>query len=189
MDVSSSIEIKCTTCYIKGVVNAQLNVAENFDAGAAIQQTIGNFTDEVSNLTNTMKDEFIAYAKGVVTKFSDGIDPDDFEFPTFNHTFDLDLPPVPDTDLLVTFDGMEMYVKLATTLNLGATYTLNLFSSNTPVGLSVGKNLRAGLVFTIDLILSAQGAIEISNGFHLKLKDGIAIHIPLFGDSVSSLEL
>ncbi|KAF2795410.1 hypothetical protein K505DRAFT_373905 [Melanomma pulvis-pyrius CBS 109.77] len=187
VEVEGSIEITCTTCYIKGLAKAQLTIADGFDAGTILQKTIDNVHDQVENLTDKVEDHFQQYVSGVVTKLSDGFDADDFAFPTFPFAFDIDVPAIPQCDLLFTFDGMEMYIALETSLSLGATYTLNLFSSNTPLGISVGKNLRAGLVFTLDLILMVEGSIDISNGFHIKLDDGVSIHIPLFDDKVGSI--
>jgi hypothetical protein len=125
--------------------------------------------------------------QSVVSNFTAGIDVDDFAFPTINATFDIDVPAIPQTDLQFTFDDMEMYIALDTSLSLGATYALNLFTFNSPVGMSVGNALKVGLVFNIDLILTVGGAIDISSGFHIKLDDGIAINIPLFDDKVGNL--
>jgi hypothetical protein len=134
-----------------------------------------------------VENQFKVYVQSTVTKLSDGIDTDDFAFPTINATFNVDVPAIPQTDLQFTFDGLEMYIELDTSLSVGATYTLNLFSSNSIVGISGGKALKVGLVFTIDLILAVEGAINISNGFHIKLDDGITINIPLFDDKVGNL--
>jgi hypothetical protein len=143
--------------------------------------------DEIERLTESVENQFKVYVQDTVTKFSDGIDTDDFTFPTINATFNVDVPAIPQTDLQFTFDGMEMYIAIETSLSVGATYTLNLFSSKSIVGMAVGKNLKVGLVFTIDLILTVEGAIDITNGFHIKLDDGITINIPLFDDKVGNL--
>lgn len=44
-----------------------------------------------------------------------------------------------------------------------------------------------GAVLTVDLILAVEGAIDISSGFHVKLDDGVAINLPLFGDEVADM--
>ncbi|KAF2713462.1 hypothetical protein K504DRAFT_370326 [Pleomassaria siparia CBS 279.74] len=186
-NVAGTVTITCTTCYIKGIAKASLTVAEDFDIGMAMQKTIDSVQVQVDNLTDHVVDDIQEYFSGVIVKASDGFDADDFEFPTLNYTFDVDVPTIPQSDLRFTFDGMEMYVALQTSLNAGATYNLNLFSSNSPLGISIGKNLKAGLVFTIDLILMVEGEIDISSGFHIKLEDDISIHIPLFDDKVGSI--
>lgn len=71
----------------------------------------------------------------------------------------------------------------------GATYELNLFTSNTPIGIGAGKDLTLGVVFKMDLLLSVQGSVDISSGVHIKLDDGVGINIALFGDAVSKLVL
>lgn len=119
----------------------------------------------------------------------DGIDLDDFEFPTFNYTFDLDVPSIPECNLRFQFDGLELYMMIDTILGVGATYELNLYSSNTPLGISITKDLEIGIIFAIDLILAVEGQIDISSGFHIKLEDGLAIDIALFSDDVSDIVL
>lgn len=72
------------------------------------------------------------------------------------------------------------------TLGLGATYTHNLYTSDTEAGIGFGDS-ELGIVFKLDIILAAEGAIDISTGFHLKLQNGLAIDITLFGTNVSQI--
>lgn len=76
-----------------------------------------------------------------------------------------------------------------TTLSMGATYNLPLYKSETVLGVSVTESLEVGIIFTIDLILSVEGEIDISSGFHIKLEDGLAIDIALFSNDVSDIHL
>lgn len=95
-------------------------------------------------MTEEIEKQLDGYLDTVTDNFSDGIDLSDFsnfELPTFNYSFDVDVPAIPECNLKFGFDELEMYVQLNTILSLSATYTLNLYSSNTPVGISVGKNL------------------------------------------------
>ena len=134
--------------------------------------------------------DFVAdRVRDTVDNLSDGFDPDDFDIPPVPFRFQVDLPPLPQCRLRFQFDGMELYMRLRTELAAGATYTLNLFSSNTPIGISLRDELRIGVVFSIDLIISAEAEITIDSGFHIKLDDGIAIDIPLFDQNVSSITL
>ena len=80
-------------------------------------------------------------------------------------------------------------MQIDTTLSLGATYTLNLYSSTTPLGIRITEELQLGIIFGVDLILSVQGEIDISSGFHIKLNDGVALNIAMFGDQVSDIVL
>jgi hypothetical protein len=65
----------------------------------------------------------------------------------------------------------------------------NLYKSETPLGISTGQDLEVGSVFTVDVILSVEAEITISSGFHIKLNDGVAINIPLLGQSISRVTL
>ena len=105
----------------------------------------------------------------------------DLEFPTFNYTVDIDIPPIPEFTSNFTFDGLELYMNLNTILKGGATYELPIFRSQYPADLHITDNLNLSVVFTVDLIMSVEGEIDISSGFHTKLDDGIGIQITLMG--------
>ncbi|KAJ4309544.1 hypothetical protein N0V84_011448 [Fusarium piperis] len=101
--------------------------------------------------------------------------------------FNIDLPEIPEFRLQFQFDGLEMYMLIDTVLSAGATYTLNLYTSTTPVGFAVSDNLEVGVIFTIDLILSVEGEINISSGFHLRLDDGVVFELGIFSDKIASI--
>ncbi|PSN75564.1 hypothetical protein BS50DRAFT_43158 [Corynespora cassiicola Philippines] len=188
--VEAGIEIVCTTCYIKGFATAELSIEGEFNISEIVDQTITEVKGEIQNVTEEIEKQLDGYLDTVTDNFSDGIDLSDFsnfELPTFNYSFDVDVPAIPECNLKFGFDELEMYVQLNTILSLGATYTLNLYSSNTPVGISVGKNLEFGVIFSVDLILSAEGEIDISSGFHLKLDDGVHINLPLFSNEIADI--
>lgn len=185
--VSQSVEIICKTCYVKGIATAELNIPDDFNFADALNETMSNVQEEVANLTEAVSDQLVKSLQNVTENLGDGIDWDDFDVPSLNYTFDIDVPAIPECDLSFTFDGMELYLEMETILGLGATYELNLYTSNTPIGFGLGKDIMLGVVFKVDLLLSVDGTINISNGFHIKLDDGIAIDISLFGDKVSNL--
>ncbi|KAF2001729.1 hypothetical protein P154DRAFT_595775 [Amniculicola lignicola CBS 123094] len=185
--LSAGVSIECETCYIKGLATAALTIPGNFSASQAIELSIDSIKDEVQNFTNEVDEYFEDYLGGVIKNFGDGIDLADFAFPTFNYSFDMDIPSIPECNLSFGFDSLELYMKMNTVLGVGATYELNLYTSTSPVGISITKDLELGVIFAVDLILSAAGEIDISSGFHLKLDDGLAINIPLFGDEVSDI--
>lgn len=174
---------------MKGKATAQLTVDGDFDVKKAINETISAVEDSVQNITDVAEQYVEEYFEGVFTKFDDGIDASDFALPTFNYSLDIDVPTIPKARLQFQFDGLELYMLVDTVLSLGATYTLNLYTSNTPVGISVGEDLDLGVIFTVDLILGVEGEIDISSGFHIKLDDGITIDIPLFDNNVSDVNL
>lgn len=172
---------------MKGIASAGLHIADDFDAGKALNKTVASVFNTVDNFTQEVEDYFEDYFKGVATNLDDGVDWHDFAFPPLNYTFDMDIAPIDDVTLNFMFDDMELYLELNTVLGAGATYELNLFTSNTPIGIGVGKDLTLGVVFKVDLLLSVQGEIDISSGLHIKLDDGVGIDIALFSDAVSNI--
>jgi hypothetical protein len=183
--VAAGLQIVCTTCYIKGTATAQLAIDGSFNASQAFEETLDQVQGEVQNITSAAVNNI----QGVATNFTDGLDFEDFDFPTIPLDFNIDIPDIPECRLRFQFDGMELYMLLDTILSAGTTYTLNLYSSISPIGLAVGDELQVGVIFSVDLILSVEAEIDISSGFHIKLEDGIAIDIPMFDQNVSSITL
>lgn len=185
--LSVGVDITCTTCYISGVATAEFSVKGDFNATQAIQNFTNEVHDEITNITDTAIDGIQDYFSDVFHNFEDGIDLDDFDFPPINFTFNVDMPDIPECNLKFQFDGLELYMMLDTVLSGGATYNLNLYTSNTPIGISAGKDLFLGVVFSVDLVLSVDAEIDISSGIHIKLEDGVGLDMTLFGQNVSSI--
>ncbi len=130
------------------------------------------------------------YLENVTTLIlTDRIHLSDFDFGPLDTDFDVEIPNIPSADLSFQFDGMELYMDIDTTLSSGATYTLNLYTSKTPIGFGVAEDLLIGVVFSVDLILSVESDVDISSGFHIQLHDGVMINIPMFDHNVSSITL
>ncbi|KAH7397417.1 hypothetical protein BKA66DRAFT_409043 [Pyrenochaeta sp. MPI-SDFR-AT-0127] len=187
LEVRAGIEITCTTCYVRGLATAELTISDGFNASQAINAERDSIRQNVKNFTDTFENYLDTYRAQVMRELSDGFDMSDFEFPTFPFAFDLDVPEIPECALRFQFDDMELYMEVNTVLSAGATYEINLYSSNSPAGISIGPMLQLGFVLQVDLILSVEGAVDISSGFHIKLDDGIAMDITLFGDKVSNM--
>ncbi|KAH8734379.1 hypothetical protein BGZ61DRAFT_442472 [Ilyonectria robusta] len=185
---STGVEITCTTCYIKGTANARFTVAGDFNSSQAFHNFTEEVKTEIEDLGAAAVDYIETYIDKVAGNFSDGVDLDDFNLPPIDLDFDINLPEIPECQLQFRFDGLELYMLIDTVLSAGATYTLNLYTSNTPIGFAVGKNLEIGVIFSIDLILSVDGEIDISTGFHIKLEDGVTLDISMFSKDVSSVE-
>ncbi|KAH8588634.1 hypothetical protein B0O99DRAFT_638854 [Bisporella sp. PMI_857] len=183
--IGASVNIICTTCYLKANATAEITIAGDFNA----TKVLSNFTDQIGsqiqNTTDTVIDFIQNYTTNVLASLGDGIDASDFDFPPMDVDFNIVVPDVPEVVLRFQFDGMELYVMLDTILGAGVTYTLNLYSSNTPIGISLSDKFQLGVIFAVDLILEAKAEIDISSGFHIKLDDGTAISIPLFSDNVT----
>ncbi|KAI1759529.1 hypothetical protein GGR53DRAFT_140672 [Hypoxylon sp. FL1150] len=185
--LSVGVDITCTTCYISGVATAEFSVKGDFNATQGIQNFTGEVHDEITNITDTAIDGIENYFSDVFHNLEDGIDLDDFDFPPINFTFNVDIPDIPECNLKFQFDGLEVYMLLDTVLSGGATYNLNLYTSNTPIGISAGRDLFLGVVFSVDLVLSVNAEIDISSGIHIKLEDGVGLDMTLFGQNVSSI--
>jgi hypothetical protein len=182
------VEIVCTTCYIKGTATAQFTISGNFNFSQAFHNVTSEVETEADNITMTAVDYVENYVKSAITSAtSDGFKIDDFDFPPIQIDFDIDVPDIPECELQFQFDGMELYMQIDTIISSGATYTLNLYTSKTPIGFTVGEDLLIGVVISVDLILSVEAEIDISSGFHIQLKDGVAINIPMFSQDVSSI--
>ena len=187
--IENSIEIVCTTCYIKGKASSKFTIDGNFDAGQALKNFSSDVINEVGQLGGQVVDYIMDYVPDVATKMKDGFDLDDFDLPPAKFDFNVDVPEIPEFQLQFKFEDMELYMLIDTVLSSSATYNLNLYTSNTPIGLSVSKDLMIGVVLSIDLILSVNGEIDISTGFHIKLDEGVTIDISLFSDDVSKITL
>lgn len=111
------------------------------------------------------------------------------DFPTIPIDFNLDIQGLPGCHLHFQLDGMELYVLLDLALSSASTYTVNIFTSESPLGISIGDELQLGIFFTIDLIVDLDEEINISTGFHIRLDDGAAIDINMFDTNVSSITL
>jgi hypothetical protein len=184
------VEITCTTCYTKGTVTAQFSITDNFNATEAIRNVTGQFENEVLNITEAAAKDAITVIKDIGEAIFEGdFHVEDIPFPTFDFDFNLDIGGIPQVSLQFQLDGMELYMELDTSLSLGATYTLNLYTSDTPIGIAVSDTLLLGVVLAIDLIMDVDGEIDISNGFHLQLDDGVVINIEMFAKELSHIAL
>jgi len=191
VNASADVEIVCTTCYVKGTATAQFTIQSNFNASQAFK----NFTSEVKNDIENISTTFVQAMENSTEQIGTDIlhgnfsSIEDFDFPTIPFDLDINTPPIPECQLRFQFDGLELYMQIDTILSLDASYTLNLYKSKTPLGYSAGEELEIGLIFTIDLILTANAKIDISSGFHIKLEDGVALNIPMFSQNISSIIL
>ncbi|KAM9880718.1 hypothetical protein BJF96_g4671 [Verticillium dahliae] len=177
----ASVEVLCRTCYIKGTANVDLTIDGDFDAGAAIQSLGNKFEAVIDNMTDYVD----TYIRDVFDKVQEqGVSSSAFDLPPLDVDLSLDIQGIPECQLHFGFDGLELYMDTQLTMTAGATYSLNLYTSVTPLGFKVGDVL-VGVTFAVDLLLSVESEISVTSGFHLKLEDGIAIDIALFSDEVS----
>ncbi|KAI0475251.1 hypothetical protein GGR56DRAFT_666347 [Xylariaceae sp. FL0804] len=187
--VSVGIEVICTTCYVTGTVSWSLDIQNDMSLSQAIDNFIGEVGDDVKNITETAYDDIKTWIEKYAEDEWDSVieGEKNVSTPTLNMTFNLETPEIPSTNLQFQFDDMELYVLLDTKVSAQATYTLNIYTSETPVGIASDSGAFIGAVFMIDLILTCDAEIEISSGLHIKLDDGMALDIAMFGSNVSSI--
>ncbi|OLN97744.1 hypothetical protein CCHL11_07916, partial [Colletotrichum chlorophyti] len=179
----TSIQVISTRCYLKGKANAHLTIDGTFNA-TKVANDIGNeFQETFDNITTYA----LNYISGISKKLAYGLDADDFDFPPLNIDFDVDIAEFPQARLGFDFEGLELFMQLETPLSSGLAYMLNLFTSTTPLGSKIGDDLLLGVAFSIDLILSVESDINISNGFHIRLDDKVGFDLALFSKNVTSL--
>ncbi len=82
------------------------------------------------------------------------------------------------------FTGVEAYVSLAVDVSAGATYAVNLFTSDSPIGLGF-PGLSIGVVFYVDLVFSLTEEIELEGGFYVKLADDAFLEASVFGGAIT----
>jgi hypothetical protein len=183
-ETSVGIEVSCNTCYLKGQASVSLTINESFNTSQVVEQV-------ETGIENTL-DSIQTYVRNVSSAIADGFLELDFDFddiPPPDIDFNVDIESLPDVQLKLELDELEIFMEMTTTLSGGVTYTLNLYSSVTPLGGAVQGLGTVGLVFSIDLILSVESEVQIANGFHIKLDDGVLIDIALFSKKVSQLAL
>ncbi|KAF5639290.1 hypothetical protein F52700_4142 [Fusarium sp. NRRL 52700] len=187
--VSASIEITCATCYIKGTATTEFIYDREFNISRAFSNFTNQVRREIDSLADETADYIEEYIDTVADNLDDGLDLDDFDLPPLDYNLNIDIPEIPEFRLQFQFDGLEVYMLIDTVLSAGATYTLNLYTSTTPAGFAVRDNLEIGVIFAIDLILSVEGEINISSGFHLRLDDGVLFDIAIFSKEISNLTI
>lgn len=182
----------CTSCYLRGLAKGELSLPCNFNASRTWDNIKEEFKDTV--------EEIVSAAENYTTDMEHEIREnwnhlDEVEFPTLDLDLDVNISAamIPESNLRFSFDGLELYMLIDTTLSLGSTYTVTLYNSAletpSPLGISITEDVFLGMVFTVDLILIAQATLDIRTGFHLLLDDGFAIDIALFGDDASGITL
>ncbi|KAF5687843.1 hypothetical protein FDENT_5133 [Fusarium denticulatum] len=187
--VSASIEITCATCYIKGTATTEFIYDRHFNVSRAFNDFTSQVRREIDDLADETADYIEKYIDTVADNLDDGFDLDDFDLPPLDYNLNVNVPEIPEFRLQFQFDGLEVYMLIDTVLSAGATYTLNLYTSTTPAGFTVRDNLEIGVIFAIDLILSVEGEINISSGFHLRLDDGVLFDIGIFSKNISNLTI
>lgn len=127
------------------------------------KEAFGNVTDAVVDYASTYSDHVKNATKSFVT--GNGTLDDITDFPPIDIDLNIEVPKIPESELTFQFDGLELYMELDTALSLGGTYVINMYTSKSPVGFTIGDSLLVGVVFTIDLMIDVKAEIDIKSGF------------------------
>jgi hypothetical protein len=189
----------CAKCYITTKATATLTIEEaEVDWSAAIGNFSDAVVDEFDNFTDVtmewIKDTAGATWDAVTAVFDgdDSTDASDIDFPTLDVDFNIDLPTnlLPETNLRVQFDELEVYLEMDLIINAGVVYKIPLLPPQAhPMGLGKSSDLFIGTVLALELVLSAEGSIDLATGVHIVLDEGAALEIGLFGDNITRTEL
>ncbi|KAJ5624636.1 hypothetical protein N7510_000945 [Penicillium lagena] len=132
-------------------------------------------------------------AKSAIHQIENYVESLDFEhlpaLPTLNLSLNLDtVNALPDAQVHLEFDDLELYLDLDIQLSEQSTYTYPLFRTESPEGISV-VGLEVGVVFGVDLVLIADEEVDIGTGIHIKLDDGVAFDLAMFSSNVSDVTI
>lgn len=120
----------------------------------------------------------------------EGIDFDDYEFPTIDMDFNVNLTDMPEAKIKLEFNGLELYMLLDASLEADQTFTIPLYPKSwyQPAGIAVGSQ-EIGIIISLDLILHMDAQASISSGIHISFEDGLAVELAMFGRDVSTITL
>lgn len=82
------------------------------------------------------------------------------------------------------FTGVEAYVDMEVAMSAGASYSINLFTSNSPIGLGF-PGLSVGVVFYLDLVFSLTDQLDLEGGFYVQLPDNAYLEASVFGGEIT----
>ncbi|KAK3938511.1 hypothetical protein QBC46DRAFT_390074 [Diplogelasinospora grovesii] len=88
-----------------------------------------------------------------------------------------------DPTVRLDFTGVEAYADLEVDISTGATYAVNLFTSDSPLSLGF-PGLSVGVVFYVDLVFSLTEEIDLEGGFYVKLADDAFLEASVFGGDI-----
>ncbi|KAJ8114670.1 hypothetical protein ONZ43_g4848 [Nemania bipapillata] len=185
---SAGVEVTCTTCYVTGGITAELGFDDNYDIGQAITNFTSEIVDGIENVTSAAWDYLETEVPDALSNLTEHFDLDDVSFPPLEVSFNIDFPEIPACELHIQFFDFELYMLLDTVISADASYMVNLYSSETPLGLALNDDNSVGVVVSVDLMLAANADIDISSGLHIKV-DSMALDLPLFSRNVSTLVL
>jgi hypothetical protein len=82
------------------------------------------------------------------------------------------------------FNEVEAYAFLGVETSTSGTFSINLFSSQSPIGLGF-PGLSVGVVFYVDLIFGLSEEIDLTGGFYVKLQNDAYLEADIFGGDIT----
>ncbi|KAI1861000.1 hypothetical protein JX265_009619, partial [Neoarthrinium moseri] len=82
------------------------------------------------------------------------------------------------------FDQVEAYAFLGVETSASGTFSINLFASQSPIGLAF-PGLSVGVVFFVDLVFSLSEQIDLTGGFYVRLADDAYLEADIFGGDIT----
>lgn len=158
---------------------AKLTIDRSANISAAINAIEGQF----SATAQSLKDYAIAMVKA-----NNGTNIRNLHFEPLNINLNIAVPELPSCQLELNFKDTEIYVELGLKLSAGLSYGINIYSSK-QLGVQVSEKLFVGVVFSMDLLLNVDTAMEIVSGFHIRLDKDVLMKIGLFAKQASHLTL
>jgi hypothetical protein len=82
------------------------------------------------------------------------------------------------------FTDVEAYAFLGVETSTSQTFSINLFTSNSPIGIGF-PGLSVGVVFFVELVFSLTEEIDLTGGFSVKLANDAYLEADIFGGDVT----
>lgn len=160
-------------------------MAQNLNISQIVSNVTNQVGDVIGNLTSEIVDAFEEeandFAHGNFSIFEGNI-------PTISFP-DVYVSPIPECLLQFQFDRLELYAALDTILSGIVTYTLSLFKSKSPIGINADDEFEIGVSCMVELTLSVSAEVDIKSCFHILLKDGVTINLPMFSEKIHDITL
>ncbi|KAI0141547.1 hypothetical protein GGR57DRAFT_406504 [Xylariaceae sp. FL1272] len=86
-----------------------------------------------------------------------------------------------ESSLALNFQGVGAVVDLDVTATATGDFSIPLFTSESPLGIS-GPGFQVGLVFSVDLLIGLVGEVDTTGGFEVSIPDGSSFVVPLDDD-------
>lgn len=91
-----------------------------------------------------------------------------------------------DSTISLGFIGVKATFDIEVKADASASYSVNLFTSNTPIGLG-WHGFSVGIVFYLDLVIALTAEVDLQAGFTLQLPEDALLEAKLFGGDLTHL--